>query len=81
MSGPSASRSAPNFARSSAIRAAVLPAYQVPYGGVPGRRRVAARPALEAGPDLQPAEAERVVALRLVDGPSRAATTPVPPDA
>ena len=36
MSGPSASRSAPNLARSSAIRAAVLPAYQVPYGGVPG---------------------------------------------
>ena len=36
ISGPSASRRAPNLARSSSTRAAVPPAYQVPYGGVPG---------------------------------------------
>ena len=49
--------------------------------GVPGavrrrarRRGVAARPALEAGPDLEPAEPERAVQLRLGRRPSRAAT-------
>ncbi len=68
MSGPSASRSAPNFARSSATRAAVRTGVPGPVRRRSRRRGVATRPAVEAGPDLEAPEPERAVQPSLIDG-------------